>query len=129
MLHDSELLRDLEAYAYSTTGVPMCLFGDPVYPLRVHLQGPFGNPHLAPLMEAYNNSMNSVRVSVEWLFGGIVDYFKFLDLKKNLKIGMSSIGKMNIVCALLQNALNCLYGNNTATYFDLEPPTLQDYFA
>ena len=61
----------------------MCLYGDPAYPLRVHLQGPFQNPHLTPLMEAYNNSMSSVRVSVEWLFGDIVDYFKFMDLKKS----------------------------------------------
>ena len=73
--------------------------------------------------------MSSVRVFVEWLFGDIIEYFKFVDFKKNLKIGMSSIGKMYIVSALLQNALSCLYGNNTATFFYLEPPTLQDYFA
>nr|XP_058957409.1 uncharacterized protein LOC131784603 [Pocillopora verrucosa] len=113
MLHDSGLLHNLEAYAYSATGLPMCLYGDPAYPLRVHLQGPFRNPHLTPLMEAYNSSLSSVRVSVEWLFGDIIEYFKFMDFKKNLKIGMSSIGKMYIVCALLQNALSCLYGNNT----------------
>ena len=129
MLHDSGLLHNLEAYAYSATGLPMCLYGDPAYPLRVHLQGPFRNPHLTPLMEAYNSSMSSVRVSVEWLFGDIIKYFKFVDFKKNLKIGMCSIGKMYIVCALLQNALSCLYGNNTATFFDLELPTLQYYFA
>ena len=129
ILHDSGLLRYLEAYVYSVTGLPMCLHGDPAYPLRVHLQGPFRNPHLTPLMEAYNSSMSSVRVSVEWLFGDIIEYFKFVDFKKNLKIGMSSIGKMYIVSALLQNALSCLYGINTATSFDLEPPTLQDYFA
>ena len=84
MLHDSGLLMDLEAYAYSTTGVPMCLYGDPAYPLRVHPQGSFQNPHLTLLMEAYNNSMNSVIVSVEWPFGDIVDYFKFLDFKKKI---------------------------------------------
>ena len=99
-----------------------CVCMTTAYPLRVHLQGPFRNPHLTPLMEAYNSSMSSVRVSVEWLFGDIIEF------KKNLKIGMSSIGKMYIVCALLQNALSCLYGNNTATFFDLELPTLQDYF-
>ena len=99
----------------------MCLNEDPAYPLGVHLQGPFRNPHLTPLMEAYNNSMSSVRVSVEWPFGDIVDYFKFMDFKKTLKIGMSSIGKMYIVCALLQNNLSCLYGNNTATYLTLNP--------
>lgn len=87
------------------------------------LPEPFRNPHPTPLMEAYNNSMSSVRVSVEWLFGDIVDYFKFMDFKKNLKIGMSSIGKMYIVCALLQNALSLLIWQQYChRYFDLEPP-------
>ena len=103
--------------------------GDPAYPLRVHLQGPFRNPHLTPLMEAFNASMSSVRISVEWLFGDVINYFKFLDFKKNLKIGMSSIGKMYIVCALLHNARTCLYGIKTSSFFELEPPTLEEYFA
>ena len=33
-----------------------------------------------PQMEAYNEAMSSVRSSVEWLFGDIVNYFKFLDV-------------------------------------------------
>ena len=129
MLADSGLLRDLEAYAFSPAGLPMCIYGDPAYPLRVHLQGPFRNPHLTPLMEAFNASMSSVTISVEWLFGDIINYFKFLDFKKNLKIGMSSIGKMYIVCALLHKARTCLYGNETSSFFELEPPTLEEYFA
>ena len=129
MLADSGLLQDLEAYAFSPAGLPMCIYGDPAYPLRVHLQGPFRNPHLTPLMEAFNASMSSVRISVEWLFGDVINYFKFLDFKKNLKIGMSSIGKMYIVCALLHNARTCLYGNETSSFFELEPPTLEEYFA
>ena len=63
--------------------------------------------------------MSQVRVSVEWLFGDIMNYFKFLDFKKNLKIGMSSIGKLYLVSALLQNAITCLYGNNISEFFDL----------
>ena len=101
MLADSGLLQDLEAYAFSPAGLPMCIYGDPAYPLRVHLQGPFWNPHLTPLMEAFNAPLSSVRISVEWLFGDVINLFKFLDFNKNLKIGMSSIGKMCIVCALL----------------------------
>ena len=80
-------------------------------------------------MKAYNTVMSTVRSSVEWLFGDIVNYFKFLDLKKNLKLGLSSIGKMYIVSALLQNALTCLYGINTSTFFDLDPPSLEEYFS
>ena len=66
---------------------------------------------------------------MEWLFGDIVNYFKFIDFKKNLKIGLSNIGKLYIVCAVLQNALTCLYGNLTSEFFYLQPPILQDYFA
>ena len=128
MLAESHLLRNLERNAFSSTGKPMCIYGDPAYPLRVHLQCPFRQRLLTPDMEAFNEAMSSVRVSVEWLFGDIVDYFKFLDFKRNLKIGMSSIGKLYLVSALLQNAVTCLYGNNTSKFFDLQPPSLQYYF-
>lgn len=88
----------------------------------VHLQGPFRLGVLSEEMKAYSTAMSTARSSVEWLFGDIVNYFKFLDLEKNLKLGLSSIGKMYIVSALLQNALTCLYGINTSTFFDLDPP-------
>ena len=117
MLAESGLLRDLQQYAFSTGGQPMCIYGDPAYPLRVNLQAPFQGAALTPQMEMFNDSMSSVRVSVEWLFGDILNYFKFLDFKKNLKIGLSSVGKTYVVCALLRNALTCLYGNQTADLF------------
>ena len=66
---------------------------------------------------------------MERLFGEIVNYFKFINFKKNLKIGMSSVGKMYIVCALLRNALTCLYGNTTSDFFGCDPPTLRHFFA
>ena len=128
ILVESNLLQDLERNAFSPTGEPMCIYGDPTYPLRVHLQCPFRQRILTPDMEAFNEAMSSVRVSEEWLFGDIVDYFKFLDFKKNLKIGMSSIGNLYLVSASLQNAVTCLYGNNTSEFFDLKPPSLQYYF-
>ena len=43
-------------------------------------------------------------------------------LKKNLKIGLSSVGKMYVVCALFRNALTCLYWNQSSTFFELDPP-------
>jgi len=129
MLADSKLLDQLERNAFSTAGRPLCLYGDPAYPLRVHLQGPYKHAVLTPLQEAFNTSMSGVRESVEWLFRDIVEYFKFIDFKKNLKIQLSSVGKYYIVCAIFRNALTCLYGNYTSTFFDLEPPTLQEYFS
>ena len=95
----------------------------------IHLQAPFRNRVLTPQMLAYNSSMSAVRTAVEWLFGDVINYFKCLDFKKNLKIGLSQVGKMYIVCSIMQNALTCLYGNSTSQFFDLDPPSLEDYFA
>ena len=64
---------------------------------------------------------------MEWLFEDIIDFFRFLDYRKNLKIGLSSVGKIYIVFDLLRNAITCLYGNQTSEFFDLETPTLEEY--
>ena len=128
MLADSNLLQNLEAHAFSTNGEVMSIYGDPAYPLRVHLQAPYLHANITPAMQNFNRAMSSVRVSVEWLFGDITNYFRFIDFKKNLKVGMSCVGKTYLVCALLHNALTCLYGNMTSKFFYLEPPTLQEYF-
>ena len=106
-------------FAFDLHGQPMCIYGDPAYPLKVHLQATFRNRVLTPQIRAYNSSMSEVRSSVEWLFGDIINYFKFLDGKKNLKIGLSSVGKMYVVRARLRNALTCLYGNQTSEFLSL----------
>ena len=94
MLADSGSLRDLEQHAFSTLHEPMCMYGDPAYPHRVHLQSPFREAVLADDMKLCNASMSACLILVEWLFGDVMNYFKFLDYKKNLKTGMSSVGKM-----------------------------------
>ena len=125
MLADSGILNDVGNFAFSPAGQPMCVYGDPAYSLWIHLQAPYSQGRLTQQMEDYNKR---VQVSVEWFFGDIINSFKFLDYKKNLKIGLSSVGKMYIACALLRNAVTCLYGNQTSEFFDLEPPTLEEYF-
>ena len=93
------------------------LYGDPAYPLRPRLQGPFKGAHITRIQQQWNKAMSATRVSVEWIFGDIVNYLKFLDCRKNLKIKLSAVGKMYIVCALLQNARSCCYGSTTASIF------------
>lgn len=127
MLAMSELLQQLQLHSRSPNGNPLCVYGDPAYPLRVQLQGPFkGN--LNQQQKDYNKAMSQVRTSVEWVFGDISKYFAFIDFKKNLKIQLSAVGKMYITCALLTNAHTCLYKSMTSTYFGIEPPHLEDYF-
>ena len=122
------LFDDLENFTFCPVGREMCLYGDPAYPLRIHLQAPFRVGVLTRQMEIFKEKMSAVRESVELLFADIIDYFKFRDFKKNLRIGLSQVGKIYIVCAILRNALTCLYSSTTAEYFGVDPPSLQDYF-
>ena len=67
MLYESGLLNDLRRVAVYN-GEPLCIYGDPAYPLEIHLQGPYRNPN-TPEKALYNEAMSGVRVAVEWLFG------------------------------------------------------------
>ena len=128
MLVESGLLANLEEHTVSETGHPMCVYGDPAYPLRPQLQALFRGAVLTDDIKRFNTAMSSVRVSVEWLFGDVVNQFKFVDFKKNLKVALSPIGKIYITRAVLNNALICMYGNNTSTFFGINPPTVHEYF-
>ena len=68
MLAESGVYNSLQADALSTNGQPMCIYGDPAYPLQIHLQAPFRQRVLTPQKQAYSGSMGAVRSSVEWLF-------------------------------------------------------------
>ena len=128
MLASSGLLQDLQKFSNSpVTVLPICVYGDPAYPLRAHLQGPFKGAVLT-LHQEFDKSMSSARVSVEWVLNDIINCVKFLNFKKNLKVGLSAVGKMYIVCALMENAHTILYGSVTPEYFGINPPTLDDYF-
>ncbi|XP_066925268.1 uncharacterized protein [Clytia hemisphaerica] len=127
MLADSGLLNQLQQHAwYNNT--PLCIYGDPAYPLSVHLQAPYRGAALTVDQKAYNKDMSAVRVTVEWLFGLVSNYFKFIDFKKMQRIGMSPFGKVYIVCSILQNAHTCLYGNQISEAFGIDPPGIRDYF-
>ena len=122
MLAMSGLLGKLQAHARSTVGAPLCIYRDPAYLIRLHLQKLFPNGNLPPpppppQQEEFNKSMSEVRVAVEWLFGDMINWFAFLDFKKKHKIYLSAVGKMYLVCALLTNARTCMYGKHTSEYF------------
>ena len=89
MWDTSGLYVDLAQFAFSPAGQEMCTYGDPAYPLHTHLQCPFRHGMLTRQMEEFNASMSSVRTSVEWWFGDLINYFKFLDDKKISKLALA----------------------------------------
>ena len=51
----------------------------------------------APLQNSWNIARSQLMVSVECIFGEILDYFKFVEFKKGLRLQLSAVGKMYIV--------------------------------
>ena len=128
MLDESSLLNDLRRFAWHNHQ-PLCIYGDPAYQLS-HLQVPYRQAQNNQDMISYNKAMGDVRVTVEWLFGNIKNYFKFTDFKKEMKLCLSrTVGKVYALCALLQNAHTCVYGNQVSAFFGMEPMNLQEYLS
>ena len=91
------------------------------------MQGPFKGANLTQEQETFNTSMSRVRVAVEWPFGGISTYFAFVDFKKNLKLYLQAVGKLYVVSTILYNARVCLHGNTVNNFFEIQPPSLEEY--
>ena len=62
---DPDLLNQLQQYSFGQNQRPLCICGDPVYPLRVHLQVGFKGARLSQQQVDWNTRMSEVRVSVE----------------------------------------------------------------
>ncbi|KAF0701891.1 hypothetical protein AaE_016260 [Aphanomyces astaci] len=104
------------------------VYGDPAYGYSDQLASPFGGARLTAAQREVNKSMSRVRISVEWSFGQVVQYWPIVDYKKKMRIGKSPISKMYKVAVLLTNCITCDRGRNTnSVYFGLPPPSLEEY--
>ena len=127
MLAMSNLYPLLVQHSITPNGTPLCIYGDPAYPIRTQLKCPFPCRFaLNPQQKEFNKAMSNGRTAVEWVFGEIVRYFVFMDFKNKLKVQLSAVGKMYSVCALLTNAHTCLYKSTTSDYFGVEPPLVEE---
>ena len=115
-------------HSFDRAGNILCIYGDPAYPLCPHLQAPFRGNNLTNDQIGWNKSMGAVCVSAEWIFRDIINYSKFRDLKEKLKIGLSAVGKMYLVCGLLHSAQASLYKTAASKYFDINPPSFGVFY-
>lgn len=120
-------LTDKLSRFQTPTGEPYVVYGDPAYGLTRNIIGPFRGAHITDDEQAFNTEMSKVRTCVEWGFGKICQNFAYLDFKKNLKVLLQPVGKYYLVASILINCHTCLYGSQTSTFFDLDPPSLETY--
>ena len=77
--------------------------------------------------KAFNTAISGVRIAVEWGFGNLLNQFQFLDLKQPEQLLKSPIGKYYLSGVFLFNCYTCFNGGEKSTYFDLAPPSLDEY--
>lgn len=98
-------------------------------PLRPQIMVPFRGNDLTVEQAAFNRQMSAVRISVEWGFQKILQYFPFVDFKKNMKLLLQPIGAYYICATILTNCHTCLNRSETSYLFDVAPPSLAEYLA
>ena len=106
MLGVSGLLLLLEMIT-KPDGEPYVVYGDPGYGTSLHIISPFKGAHLTEPQQQFNRGMSEARVSVEWGFGKVAQYFAYLDFQKNLKVLLQPVAKYYAVGALLTNCHTC----------------------
>ena len=80
LLQESELLQQLQNIMPPTPATTIySLYGDLAYPQTVYLVEGFRNVDRGSDEALYNRLLSSVRITVEWGFGELVDQWKFLD--------------------------------------------------
>ena len=125
MLAESGLAPQLHQFV-QTNGQPYVLYGDPAYGITSNILAPYQGAQLSQQQRDFNKSMSHVRICVEWVFGKICQYF---DFKRNNKVLLQPVGKHYLVAALLTNFHSYLYGSNTASFFNVRPPSLEQYLS
>ena len=74
-LAKSELHSGLKRYSVPQDGYILVIYGYLAYQLRPQDQRPFQRGQKAPLQKQWNKAMSSIRVSVEWAFGHVINYY------------------------------------------------------
>ncbi|XP_055348000.1 uncharacterized protein LOC129595112 [Paramacrobiotus metropolitanus] len=135
-MHDSTLLTsskvlDALQQKFTTFAGPdrFCLYGNSGYGRGELVKKPFSKVEVLNdrRKKALNKAMSRVREPVEWGFKEVVSKFAFLDFKKQMRMYVNPINKLYRVAVILINCHNCLNHNQASQYFDLEPPSLEEY--
>ena len=71
--------------------------------------------------------MSSIRITVEWGLGDVIEKWKFIDFCSAMKIYEMPIAEFYTNGAFLSNICSCLYGNKTQQYFGAVQLVLDEY--
>ena len=135
LLNASQLIEDMEAIeeklrVNDDLEGHYRLLGDSAYRLSRFLLRPFKGAVLSRAENRVNYEFARCRISIEWGFGVVATLWRSMALKAEQQMLVIPCARHWIVSVFLTNCYVCLYGkdsSNTASLFDLDPPTLEEY--
>jgi len=137
LLRESGILQELEEELHDDE-CSYVIYGDPGYSRRPGLQCPVKLDKLTPAESGtcvtlpcyvleFNRRMSSVRQSVEWKFGDVTSQFQGLELRRLEKCLLSPVAHWYKLAYFFTNCAACFRGSITTSYFQVLPPTIDDY--
>lgn len=129
LLRFTKLPEAAAEWAHGYGGRQLFIYGDPAYgETDTVVSGLKKVEQLSAEEQGFNTEMSKIRQCVEWSFGKVFNYWSFLNYPDNLKSHLSPVSKYFLVAVLLTNAHTSIYGSQTSQFFNLPPPTLEQYF-
>lgn len=128
LLRDSQINQKLSDLQTNNL-IQYKVYGDSAYMVLndTHIRARYPTEGITPQQTIENKVLSKCRESIEWNYGQLKEMWSFIDFKKNLKLLKSPIGVVCVCAMILRNAYVTMNGNITSTYFNYQPPTLEDW--
>ncbi len=123
-------INGIVSRAQEGSPVQYIMYGDSAYTWMSHLKSRYVaalGDNLTQRERDEDIAMSSVRESIEWDYGRIKSLWKTIDYKKMLRIGDGLVSDIFITAMLFPNAHCTMNGSQTTSYFNLMPPTLEEW--
>jgi hypothetical protein len=125
MMHKSGLEGRIAA-VQARTGRNFHAYGDAAYRRTPQVQRAIKG-RLSVRARILNKKMKSLRISVEWGFGGVHQQWAYLTYSKGMKMFKQPVAKMYSCATVLYNLYTCAHGNTATKHFRVAPPTMEAY--
>jgi hypothetical protein len=126
--HDS-LINDLLQQCQAGEAISYCTYEDSAYIVVIDtnvLARHFVEPlSVRDVLE--NRVLSSCREVIEWDYGDVGTMWALVDYKKILRLRKMPVGDMYLVAMILRNAYVTMFGSNTSSFFEMIPPTLEEW--
>lgn len=129
LVADSDIVNRLAALFATCPSHQFRCYGDSIYQLSTSIVRRYRHMYLSSEEKRQNQVANRERTTVEQIFGRVVQLWKYVNLRSNFRLLRSAagIGRAYRVACVLTNLNTCIYGNQVASHFGLQPPSASDY--